>query len=117
MAPWIDTSKIRVGPIGREERKAIDAQLVGLIAAHRFGAGEKQRTGRPFVFGAVKKPKGKGKCNPEHAARLREYNAARSAAARARKLEEAANGPDKIEVRFLEAYAAGVVAPSDLAAV
>ena len=89
MTPWIDTSKIRVGPIGPEERKAIDAQLVRLLAAHRFGAGEKQRTGRPFVCGAVKKPR--GKCSPEHAERLRAYNAAR-AAARARK--EAANGPD-----------------------
>jgi hypothetical protein len=63
----------------------------------------------------VTKPKRKGKCSPEHGDRLRAYNTAR-AAARALKREEAANGPDKIKVRFLEAYAAGVVAPSDLAA-
>lgn len=51
MTPWIDTSKIRVGPIDPEERKAIDAQLARLIAQHRYAAGEKQRTGRPFVLG------------------------------------------------------------------
>ena len=85
MTPWIDTEKIRVGPIGPEERRAIDAQLVRLLAQHRVVAGVKPRTGRPFVFGAVTQPKRKGKCNPEHVARLRAYNAARSAAARARK--------------------------------
>jgi hypothetical protein len=103
MTPWIDTSKIRVGPISPEERRAIDAQLARLIAQHRFVTGEKQRTGRPFVFGAVTEPKRKGKCSPEHAERLRAYNAAR-AAARARK--EADNVADQVEVRFLEARAA-----------
>ena len=58
----------------------------------------------------VTKPK--GKCSPEHAERLRAYNAAR-AAARARK--EAANGPDQIKVRFLEASAPGAVATERVA--
>jgi hypothetical protein len=115
--PWINEEKIRVGQIGPEERKAIDAQLVRLLAAHRRGTDVPgtHRECSYLVCGAVTKPKRKGKCSPEHGDRLRAYNTAR-AAARARKREEAANGPDKIKVRFLEAYAAGVVAPSDLAA-
>ena len=85
MTPWIDTEKIRVGPISPEERRAIDAQLVRLLAQHRVVAGVKPRTGRPFVFGAV--TQSKRKCNPEHVARLKAYNAGRSvAAAPARRL-------------------------------
>jgi hypothetical protein len=103
MTPWIDTSKIRVGPISPEERRAIDAQLARLIAQHRLG------TDVPQVFGAVTKPKRKGKCSPEHAQRLREYNRRRSEAIRARKLAEAANGPGKNEVRFREATRAAAV--------
>ena len=112
MTPWIDTSKIRVGPISPEERRAIDAQLARLIAQHRYVAGEKQRTGRPFVFGAV--TQSKRKCNPEHVARLKAYNAASSAAARARK--EADNVADQVEVRFLDAYATGKAATERVAA-
>ena len=37
MTPWIDTEKIRVGPIDPEQRKAIDAQMVRLLAAHWRG--------------------------------------------------------------------------------
>jgi hypothetical protein len=105
MTPWINEEQIRVGPIDPEQRRAIDAQLVRLIAAHWRGADVRpaQR-----VFGAMTEPKRKGKCNPEHADRLRAYNAARSASADARK--EAANGPDQIEVRFLEASAAPAAA-------
>jgi hypothetical protein len=118
MTPWIDTEKIRVGPIDPEERKAIDAQLARLLAQHRVAAGEKPRRGqrRPFVFGAATQPKRKGKCSAEHAQRLREYNRRRSEAIRARKLEEAANVAGKIKVRFLEAYAAPAVAQERMAA-
>jgi hypothetical protein len=114
--PWVDVSKIRVGSIDPEQRKAIDAQLVRLIAAHWRGTNVPgAHRERPcLVLGAVTEPKRKGKCNPEHAERLREYNRRRSEAIRARK--EAANGPDQIEVRFLEAYAAGTAVTERVAA-
>jgi hypothetical protein len=94
MTPWIDTSIIRVGPIGPEERKAIDAQLVRLIAQHRLGTDVRAVQGD--VFGAVTKPKHVGRkytASPEHIERLREYNRRRSEAIRARK--EAANATGK----------------------
>ena len=47
MTPWIDAAKIRVGPIGPEERRTIDAQLVRLLAQHRIVAGVKHAAGRP----------------------------------------------------------------------
>jgi hypothetical protein len=103
MTPWIDTEKIRVGPIGPEERKALDTQLVRLLVQHRIVAAGKLH--------AVPQPKRTGNAgrkhtpSPEHVARLKAYNAARSAAARFRK--EADNVADQVEVRFLEAYAAG----------
>ncbi len=112
MTPWIDTEKIRVGPIGPEERKALDTQLVRLLVQHRIVAAGK--------FHAVSQPKRTGNAgrkytpSPEHVARLRAYNSARSAAARARK--EADNVADQIEVRFLEAYAAGTAATERVAA-
>ena len=116
--PWIDTSKIRVGPIGPEERKAIDAQLVRLLAAHRSGRGrsEAPRTVARCVWGgdeaeAQGQVQSRARCTTESLQRRAQRRRPRSQA------EEAANGPDQIEVRFLEAYAAGVVAPSDLAAV
>jgi hypothetical protein len=84
-----------------------------LIAAQWRGTDVRATQGeRPHLAsGAVKKPR--GKCSPDHAERLREYNRRRSEAIRARK--EAANGPDKIEVRFLEASAAGTVATERVA--
>jgi hypothetical protein len=39
MTPWIDTSKIRVGPISPEQRRAIDAHLALRLAQHRIAAG------------------------------------------------------------------------------
>jgi hypothetical protein len=90
MTPWINEEQIRVGPIDPEQRRAIDAQLVRLIAAHWRGTNVPGE--RRVVSVAVTEQKRKGKCNPEHAERLREYNRRRSEAIRARK--EAADGPD-----------------------
>jgi hypothetical protein len=112
MTPWIDEEKIRVGPIDAEQRKAIDAQMVRLRAAHWRGTNVRPAQ-RDHASGAVTKPK--CKCSPEHAERLREYNRRKSEAIRARKLEKTANGPDQIEVRFLEASAPGTVATERVA--
>ena len=67
-----------IGPIGPEERKAIDAHLALRLAQHRIVAVEKPRPGpgqcRPFVFGAVTKPERVGRKytpSPEHVERLR----------------------------------------------
>jgi hypothetical protein len=115
MTPWIDEEKIRVGPIDAEQRRAIDAQMVRLRAAHWRGSNVPgARRERPHhASGAVTKPK--CKCSLEHAERLREYNRRKSEAIRARKLEKTANGPDQIEVRFLEASAPGAVATERVA--
>jgi hypothetical protein len=114
MTPWIDEEKIRVGPIDAEQRKAIDAQMVRLRAAHWRGSNVPgARRERPHhASGAVKKPK--CKCSPEHAERLREYNRRKSEAIRARK--EANHVANEVEARFLEAYAAGTAVTERVAA-
>jgi hypothetical protein len=96
--PWVDVSKIMIGPISPEQRRAIDKFLKMSLAQHRR-----------LWLGAVTAPapvqgRHRRKCSPEHVARLRAYNAAR-AAARARKLE-AANVAHEVEARFLESRAA-----------
>ena len=92
--PWIDQKKIRVGPIDAEQRRAIDAQMVRLLAAHWRGTNVRpaQR-----VSGAVTKPKRKCKCSPEHGDRLRAYNTARAAA---RALKRGANARIKSKFAF-----------------
>ena len=62
MTPWIDTEKIRVGPIDPEQRKAIDAQLVRLIAQHRIvAAGEAANAVAPAeAHGAVTRAEAQG---------------------------------------------------------
>jgi hypothetical protein len=96
-----------VPDVGPEERKALDTQLVPLLVQHRIVAAGKLH--------AVPQPKRTGNAgrkytpSPEHVARLR------GAATRARK--EADNVADQVEVRFLEAYAAGTAATERVAAV
>jgi hypothetical protein len=108
MTPWVDTEKIRVGPISPEERRAIDKFLKQSLAQHRRTfEPPHQCVSRPFVCGAVTKPKRAGRkytASPEHIERLREYNRRRSEAIRARK--EAANVAGKNEGCLLEARAA-----------
>jgi hypothetical protein len=103
MTPWTTREQIEIGPISPEERRTIDAQLVRLLVQHRIvAAGKLHAVPRTGNAGRKYTP------SPEHIERLRAYNAARSAAARPRK--EADNVADQVEVRFLEAYAAGTAA-------
>ena len=107
------TEKIRVGPIGPEQRRAIDAQMVRLLVQHRIVAAGKLRRGarrsgrgtRAASAAQVSQSTLSG-CEPTTRAQR---------AARARK--EAANVADQVEVRFLEAYAAGTAATERVAAV
>jgi hypothetical protein len=101
MTPWFDKSKIAIGPIGDEQRRAIDTTLAHLIAQHRHAPPPPllRRCRPPLV-------KRKREASPEQIARLRELARRSHEAAIARK-QEAANGAGKIEVRFREADAAG----------
>jgi hypothetical protein len=74
MTPWVDIAKIRVGPIGDEQRRAIDAHL--------------SRTYRTLAMRPPTRPAGRT-LSPEHLARLREYNRRSHEAAIARRQEAA----------------------------
>ena len=99
MTPWVDTEKIRVGPISDEQRRAIDKFLALSLAQRRTATAAAPRRCRPaIVFGAVTKPAPERQPtmgrkyipSAEHIARLNEYNRLKHEAAIARKQEAVA---------------------------
>jgi hypothetical protein len=100
---WVDTEKIRVGPISNEQRRAIDKFLALSLAQHRRTIVlPRTRQGDCPVFGAVAKPEPERKAktgrkytpSPQQIARLREQNRLKHEAAIARKQEAVAGAFD-----------------------
>ena len=112
MTPWIDTEKIRVGPISPEERGPSTPSWCASSPNTLFVAGVKPRTGRPFVCGAVTKAEARVQSRTRCAAESLQRRVHAAACAR----KEADNVADKVEVRFLDAYAAGKAATERVAA-